>query len=332
MKIEGSGISQPDFHPLVSNRGTPAHSEAAGEAEVFAAPDEFVKSRKMPKDVTLPSVEMGESGAVEETHKPDSPAPKLARPVLLVHGYNRNEKVFGSLREYLTDGNPPANSYGGLFESGKKSSLDSKGKVFEVRFSKVWNPVEKNEAELRDAIDAICKATGSEEIDVVAYSMGALDARSYLMRRDEKIHNLVMVAPPNHGAYAADVELHLREEHGIPIWPPSDEPDAIQTLNQMRYDVEKDGVINNPFLHRLNEEWSHQKKRAHVTIIAATGTPTLVPGGVTLKGDDVVTEESARLPGADFVSIYGPMKTRHGKVLNDPRVQQMVASALVANE
>jgi pimeloyl-ACP methyl ester carboxylesterase len=263
---------------------------------------------------------------------PSTPPPSLSRPVLFVHGFNSSEKGFKTLKKYLTSGKEPQNTYGGLIHAGDRDELRDDGMVFELRFSKPWNPIEKNADELKEAIENISRRTGYDEIDVVTHSMGGLDTRKYLMNGDEKIHRLVMVAPPNHGAYAANVELHLREEHGMPIHPPTDNPDVVKTLHELSYVSKKEGDPGNTFLYDLNKDWNIQKSRAEITIIAGSGTPTLVPGGMTRMGDDLVTEESARMPDTEFISIYGPMKDRHGKIMRDPKVQELIGEILTRED
>ncbi len=184
---------------------------------------------------------------------PKDPPPSLKRPVLFVHGFNSSERGFKTLKKYLTSGEKPINEYGGLLNPGNRDELRSDGTVFEIRFSRPWNPVDKNAEELKDAVEKICAATGSSEIDLVTHSMGGLDARTYLMSGDEKVHQLVMVAPPNHGSFAADVELHLREEHGIPIKPPTDNPDVVKTLHMLCHVTDEETEPHNKFLFGLNK-------------------------------------------------------------------------------
>ncbi|MDQ7826254.1 MAG: alpha/beta hydrolase [Candidatus Eremiobacteraeota bacterium] len=299
--------------------------------EAFLVVEDGLDHMERMERVSLPSLPADEEVPAEPLEKPDVPPPALKRPVLMVHGYNSNERKFKPLREYLTGGDSPVNKYGGLIKAGSRNRIDPQGNVFEIRFSERWNPVEKNSKELKEAIELICSKTGAREVDLVTHSMGGLDARYCLMEKGEKIHNLVMVSPPNHGAYGADVELRIRQELGVPLFPPTSNPDVIKSLNELREVRVEEGMIINPFLARLNSEWPTQAKRANVTIITGVGTPTLDHDtGITRQGDDMVTEKSAHMDGADFLSVYGPMKDRHGKILSDPKIMLMVANALAS--
>jgi len=323
-------VRQPALPQQQSTVSSPSQNDYAIGEDVFQKIETASKEEKEALP-SLPSSEEVEAD-FDMAALPAAPPPSLKRPVLFVHGFNSSERGFKMLKKYLTSGETPVNTYGGLLNPGNRDELRSDGKVFEIRFSKPWSPVDKNAKELKDAVEKICTVTGASEIDLVTHSMGGLDARSYLMSSDEKIHRLVMVAPPNHGSFSANVELHLRLEHGIPIKPPTENPEVVTTLQMLSQVKEGDTDPANKFLFGLNRGWETQKSRADITIITGVGVPTMVPGGITFKGDDMVTEESARMPGVEFHSIYGPLKARHGKILKDPGVQELIAQALVKDD
>jgi pimeloyl-ACP methyl ester carboxylesterase len=248
---------------------------------------------------------------------PSERAPKLNRPVLLVHGFNGHAENWSQMKTwFVRDGQ---NIDGGVVNG--KTLPDANANVFSMEFSRPFNPVSNNASELRQAIDKICAATGAEEIDVVAHSMGGLDARLYLDQGNEKINKLMMVATPNHGSVLADIELTFREL-GLPIKPPTDDPlvrQALTDLSEVRGD-------NNPLLKQLNKNWDRQKQRADMCIITGNGFPTLSSRfTMTIKGDSVVSRASAEMPGIPSKRIW---TASHSGVKEHPKTLQWTAAFL----
>jgi pimeloyl-ACP methyl ester carboxylesterase len=58
--------------------------------------------------------------------------------------------------------------------------------------------------QIGDAIDALCAASGSQSLVIVAHSMGALAVRSYLRQsQDARVARLVAIGAPHHGTFLA---------------------------------------------------------------------------------------------------------------------------------
>lgn len=248
---------------------------------------------------------------------PPEEAPRLDKPVLLVHGFNSGPEAWANMRQWLVRGGD--NKDGGVVRAN--SNVDPQGRVFTMEFSRPFNPLSNNASELRQAIDRIAAATGSPEVDVIGHSMGGLDTRLYLDQGDEKVSKLVMIGTPNHGSVLADLELTFRNM-GIPIMPPTDDPLVRQALT----DCSEVRGNNNPVLAQLNKNLPRQRERADMLVIAGNGKPTLSSRYlVTMRGDGVVSRASATLPEVPLRNLWG---TGHGEVKDHPDALRIAAAFL----
>jgi pimeloyl-ACP methyl ester carboxylesterase len=255
------------------------------------------------------------------SHIPSSVPPTLSRPVLFVPGYNSKRAIYEYVVEYLKQANPD----GGTYDTTKPPQVDPAGRLFVLKFDKPWHSAADNTKQLREAIESICKATGSSKIDLVTHSMGALDARLYMDQGGDKIGKLLMVSPPNHGSRLADDDLWFRETYNIPTYPPTRDPDVLLALADLRCDATPDPAhhrTGNPFLNELNAHWDDQKARLEaVDIMAGGGLPTReVDGSITTQGDGIVTWSSTAMPGLAPHVYSGQVTDNHARVLNDTRL------------
>lgn len=177
---------------------------------------------------------------------PTSAPPSLDRPVVFVHGFTGDPHQFDPMTDWLASGG--RNKDGGIVDPNKLDRLDGSANLFSIQFSRSFNGIEKNSEELKKTIEAICRATGKSEVDVVVHSLGGLDTRDYLRENDEKVRRFVMIGTPNHGSQLSNLELLFREKFGYPIKPPEDDPEIRTVLNQLRVDRNDE----NPYLRDLN--------------------------------------------------------------------------------
>lgn len=222
----------------------------------------------------------------------------------------------------MTDWLGRANKDAGIIDPNRLDGLDGEAKMFTLRFSRPYNSIETNSAELKKTVEAICKATGSAEVDLIVHSLGGLDGRDFLREPDEKIKRMVMIGTPNHGSQLANLELVFREKFGWPIKPPVDDEEVRTVLHQLK--------IDNPYLNELNDGWPQQRGRADMMVIAGAGIPTLSGGlGITAIGDGVVTRRSANLDGIETKTAW--FKT-HGGLLKTAGVMENAAEFLVTGK
>ncbi|MBT9585974.1 alpha/beta fold hydrolase [bacterium] len=249
---------------------------------------------------------------------PAEDAPRLSKPVLLVHGFNSEPGTWKNMHDWLVRGG--ANKDGGVVK-GSGGTVDPNAKVFAMEFARPFNPVSNNAAELRQAIDRITQATGSAEVDVIGHSMGGLDTRLYLDQGDEKVDKLLMIATPNHGSVLADLELSFRGM-GIEMVPPTDDPLVRQALR----DCSEERGDNNPLLTQLNKNLPRQASRAKILTLAGNGKPTMSSRyTVTVKGDAVVTQASVTLPNIPLRNLWG---VDHGQVKDHPDALRIAGAFL----
>lgn len=259
---------------------------------------------------------------------PDSPPPALQRPVIFLHGFNGHPEGWDSFKDWMASRDDHANKDGGTLDAGHYDHIDPKANLFSLRLSRPYNAVEKNKEELRDAIDAVCKATGSKEVDLVVHSLGGLDTRAYFQDGDEKVKKFVMLGTPNHGSALANLELFFREKFDYPVIPPVDDPDVRRVLHQLSVDkLDKNKEPKNPWLRNLNDNWTNQQRAADTLLIAGSGIPTATGGpGITAFGDGVVARKSAKLDGIEQKTAWFK---NHSALLTSPKVMETTAKWLV---
>jgi pimeloyl-ACP methyl ester carboxylesterase len=262
---------------------------------------------------------------------PTSAPPALPRPVVFVHGFTGDPGSFNAYTDWLSSGSKPVNKFGGIIEANKLDKLDGTANLFTLRLSRPFNGIEKNSAELKTAVEAICRATGQPEVDLVVHSLGGLDTRDYLREPDEKVKRVVMLGTPNHGSQLSNLEIVFREKFGYPIKPPEDDPEVRTVLHQLQVDRnDRSGRPENPYLRELNNGWAAQRSKAEILIIAGAGIPTLTgPVGITALGDGVVPRKSADLEGVETKTAW--FKT-HGALLKTAGVIENAANFLATGK
>lgn len=217
----------------------------------------------------------------------DLTAPTLRRPVLLVHGLAQQADTWVNMKNYLCSN--PDNHYGGVYRPGQEIEFYTEqmsrpwdGKVFILNISdNLASPAETGK-EVSEAISKIRGATGCGQVDVITHSMGAYQARQALQDGEEAMANLVMISPPNQGAYGADLLLKA-DKLGVGRYP---ENGALEAL---RADGE--------YVSGLNATWEQDRQRLHsATIITGAGLPTPdKTWKLASNGDGMVAVERAQL-------------------------------------
>lgn len=242
---------------------------------------------------------------VKKAVPPPQAPPKLARPVLFLHGYNAAVTEFKEMVSWLasTGQNPD----GGCVRYSDLGQLSGQAKLFRLEFTEAFQPIRVNVAEIAATVQAICEATGAERIDIVAHSKGGLDARAYLDRDDSKVERVVTIGTPHLGATLAEICCRLRATMFSQHLGCDNNLLRRDLLREFFVDTVDDaGRANNAVLHDLNLNWPRQSRRVRFLTLGGTGVLTCVPQGVTMSGDGIVAVESAwGLPGAATGTING---------------------------
>ena len=218
----------------------------------------------------------------------DLKAPTLQRPVLLVHGLAQQADTWVNMKNYLCSN--PENHYGGVYRPGQDIDFYARqmdqpyeGKVFVLNLSNNLASPAQTGQEVQEALSKIRGATGQTKIDVVTHSMGAFQARQALQNGEDTMANLIMIAPPNQGAFGANLLLQL-DKVGLDRYP---ENGALQALR-----------LGGDYVEGLNQSWTQDKQRLNsATIITGVGLPTPDKNwkGAT-TGDGMVAVRRAGLP------------------------------------
>lgn len=144
--------------------------------------------------------------------------------------------------------------------------------------------IENYALRLKESIDVVKEKTRSDQVIIIAHSMGGLVARSYMdIFGDDDVYLLITLGTPNYGV-EGDIESYC-------------------TLTGARNECE-DMSSESPFLKNLNKE-RNNPKTTKVYTIAATGCPTKNNLGGTETGDGVVLERSVALDFADNYVVNG---------------------------
>lgn len=290
--------------------------------------DSFVLSDKDGKSFTSPFLTNCLGADNSPAKLPDEAPPKLQRPVLFLHGYMGEPQEFADMATWLArDGE---NKDGGVINVANLDKIDSEANMFALEYTKPYQPLATNAGEIKAAVEAICRATGCDSVDLVAHSKGGLDARAYMMDASERVDNVVTIGTPHKGTRIADLELFVREKLGHPVKPNIKDPMINTALHELSADVTKaDGSDNNPTLNQLNDDWKIQRGRADYLAIAGSGVLTIADPGVTFKGDGVVPHSSASsLKGAEHADIK---HQRHGSMPRNEQVMLQTAHFLTGD-
>jgi len=181
---------------------------------------------------------------------------------------------------------------------------------------------------------------------LVGHSMGGLIARVYLqqLNPDPNIKELIMIGTPNHGSNLANILTHIKN----PL-PPNDVNLEDITLDMQEgihaatllVDGAGDSAIdlspNSPIILELNENFQGPPIGIKYTVVAGTKVSFpaqfahemgfidyLFPEFVDGQADEAVTVESARLPGADLITL----NSSHRELLLQDMVLEIIRSKL----
>lgn len=148
---------------------------------------------------------------------PPAPPAPAKLPVLCVHGIDDRGAAWDALRAHLT-------------AAGWRDV-----EAIDLHPNHGEAPLEELAAQVAKAADALRARTGSERIDLVAFSMGTLVSRIYLQRLGGRAHvrKFVSLSGPHHGTWMA----YFRDNAGARQMRPGSE-----LLNELARTDRWDGV------------------------------------------------------------------------------------------
>ncbi|HZX03019.1 esterase/lipase family protein [Kribbella sp.] len=106
-------------------------------------------------------------------------------PILLAHGIIDNHTIFALMRRHLV--------------------RRGFGSIHTFSYSPLTLDVRRTAERMGHEIEAICEASGSDQIHVIGHSLGGLIARYYVQRLggDARVHTCVTLGTPHQGTMAA---------------------------------------------------------------------------------------------------------------------------------
>lgn len=203
-----------------------------------------------------------------------SPKP-AALPVLLIHGYLCNSSYWSKMSTAL-----------------RQAEISHSA----VDLEPVFAPIEGYAPQIRNQIDALCMATGREQIIIVAHSMGGLAARAYLQQFDDRrIVKVITLGTPHLGTVTA------RFSKGI-------------NCQQMRWSVPGHDDLSGTWLQQLGASENEQRRALFVSIYS--------------HHDNIVTPQlSSHFPGAKNIALGG---IGHVTMGSNQRICAMVIDEILA--
>jgi triacylglycerol lipase len=199
-------------------------------------------------------------------------------PVLLVHGlFGFDELVVGKVRH--------------AYYRGVREVLEQDGHAVQVARLPAVGAIAARAAELV----ALVNASGSKRVNIIAHSMGGLDARYAVSRLGlaKRVGALVTVGTPHRGSPVADLSSRVLEGIGL-----------AKALSVAGVSVDALRDLTSQSLARFNEEVPDRREVAYASVVGVVrhlkrASPLLVPSCLWLKqtvgaNDGVVPADSQR--------------------------------------
>lgn len=274
-------------------------------------------------------------------------APLLKRPLLMVHGLAQHADTWASFKTHLSS--RPENVWGGVYRVDKEAEFQAKledkpeAKVFALDISDNLAAPRVVANEVRRALTAIMESTGVDSVDVVTHSMGSLVTREARRQGEDGFDNLLMVAPPNQGAYEATLATLFGDTGVYEHYP----KERLGAMDALRLEYDRNGEVRNHWLHELNEFWRVDEARPRSAIITGIGIPTPDRSRTGVSpGDGMVAARRAPLEGAEFhlavpnkllagdenFRDFQEFRYNHLQIVSEPEVFKVAGEFLAGGE
>jgi pimeloyl-ACP methyl ester carboxylesterase len=120
-------------------------------------------------------------------------SPSHAIPVILIHGYLENSRIWSYWESALSQNNIPYCTVSFQSSDNILYNYDACGSAVD------------HARDLAQIVQQVKQATGQDKVNIVAHSKGGLDARVYLANTNTAdVKNLIMIGTPNAGDLFAD--------------------------------------------------------------------------------------------------------------------------------
>ena len=195
---------------------------------------------------------------------------KKTHPIILAHGIARFDVGWSELIQLDNRDDPVLDMF--HYFRGIRTMLVKHG--FSVYHSSVpWaDSVNERATQLRKNVRNVLEQTGVEKVNIIAHSMGGLDARHMLFndrnkgRIHEKIASLTTIGTPHHGTSFADEGI---SEHG----------ELIEILKRLSLNIEGVRDLTRSACSKFNEDPEvkafEDELEIHTEIRAYTGSASI---------------------------------------------------------
>lgn len=193
--------------------------------------------------------------------------------ILMVHGFLCNGALWLPLQSFL-----------------EKKGL---GNLYTITLEPpIWGNIEEFAKSVAVRVDEICEQSESEQVIIIAHSMGGIVSRFYLdhLGGNNRVSKLITIGSPHHGTHTADTVPFLGEN-----------------VRQMR-------IRSNSWLKELN---SSETKPAETPITSI----------YSYHDDIVVPQESSKLKNAKNVAFSG---LGHFNLLFSRSIQDLIYREIIA--
>ncbi|MGE0487620.1 MAG: esterase/lipase family protein [Vulcanimicrobiota bacterium] len=260
----------------------------------------------------------------------DVPLVTIDRPVMIVPGWTTKAEKFDHLVARLTEGGRNGGQayyvrHGQVFsdkDCTQPTQVEAGARVFVVVFDDVLDTPDQSAPQIGEALEVVARATGSDRIDTLGYSLGGLASRVYLEQGGERMGRLMILGTGNHGTRFAELATRLIEKDVS--WAMNLAELNAAHLPAMRWMASE---ANNPRLQELNRTWTDQLARTEgVKIVGSDGlwTPSMGRSSF-VGGDGMVESNSLAMPGVEVDVLPGKGYKQHGNLPNDSAVYREMA-------
>jgi len=227
-------------------------------------------------------------------------------PIVLVHGWMGFSNVLGVTYFY-----------------GVKDYLTSLGYTVYEPQEDMFNTIEVRGQELANNILLILQQSGAQKVNIIAHSMGGLDARYMIstLGLGDKVASLTMISTPNRGTSVADVALQyipgpLQNALGVLSWF------AGCTIDQQNYNtctqnalVAASEMTTSYVKYVFNPKNPDDPRVAYFSYGASASpfsiTPVLYPSYMILLATESQNDGLVSVSSAKWGTYMGTLNTDH---------------------
>jgi pimeloyl-ACP methyl ester carboxylesterase len=251
----------------------------------------------------------------------DVPNVKLARPLMLVPGWNTETSKWSHLTDkLLASGLNGSQAYylkeGAAYAdpecTQRLEKLPPDAKILVNVWDSEVSPPDVTALQLEQNTQLL----GDAKCDVIAYSMGGLATRKYLSNGGDNVGKLMLLGSPSQGTRFAQMAGHIIKRDMQ--WAMGFAGMTVADLPAMEW-----LAAGSPQLQQLNAEWPAQQAALEGALIVGSNpylTPSTTGFAGLAKGDGMVETSSLPLSTTPTRVLEGEGFLQHGVLPHDSNV------------